>query len=152
MVRSPEPRPPPLCTPFPTPGAMPIDQEVYAQLRATGQFDTMSREQDEVRGRGAWGTRPWGSGKRMGNFAQVLTKCGERCRARVSICQPCACCPGQRQRPNAHAPCAMRRMPYVVQAEHSLELHTPYIVHTMAAAGRPFTLVPIMVGALTTQA
>lgn len=65
-------------------GAMPIDQEVYAQLRATGQFDTMNREQDE--------------------------------------------------------------------AEHSLELHTPYIVHTMAASGRPFTLVPIMVGALTTQA
>lgn len=35
------------------------------------------------------------------------------------------------------------------QAEHSLELHTPYIVRTMA--GRPFTLVPIMVGALSTE-
>ncbi|KAF8054760.1 memo1 [Scenedesmus sp. PABB004] len=36
-----------------------------------------------------------------------------------------------------------------VFAEHSLELHTPYIAKIMA--GRPFTLVPIMVGALSTE-
>ncbi|KAG2485426.1 hypothetical protein HYH03_015807 [Edaphochlamys debaryana] len=62
-------------------GSMEIDQEVYAQLRATGQFEAMSQDVDE--------------------------------------------------------------------AEHSLELHTPYIVHTMR--GQPFKLVPIMVGALTTD-
>ncbi len=32
------------------------------------------------------------------------------------------------------------------QAEHSMELHLPYIMHVMR--GHPFTLVPIMVGAL----
>lgn len=32
------------------------------------------------------------------------------------------------------------------QAEHSMELHMPYIMHVMR--GQPFTLVPIMVGAL----
>ena len=31
-------------------GSMEIDQEVYAQLRATGQFDSMSKDVDEVRG------------------------------------------------------------------------------------------------------
>ena len=36
------------------------------------------------------------------------------------------------------------------QAEHSLELHLPYIVASMA--GRPFTLVPVMVGALSVEA
>lgn len=36
-----------------------------------------------------------------------------------------------------------------VQTEHSLELHTPYIVKVMG--GRQFSLVPIMVGALTTD-
>jgi len=36
-----------------------------------------------------------------------------------------------------------------LQAEHSLELHTPYIVAAMG--GRPFKLVPIMVGALSTS-
>ncbi|KAF5832860.1 MEMO1 family [Dunaliella salina] len=35
------------------------------------------------------------------------------------------------------------------EAEHSLELHTPYIVHIMG--GKPFSLVPIMVGALSTS-
>lgn len=35
------------------------------------------------------------------------------------------------------------------EAEHSLELHMPFIVHAMR--GRPFTLVPIVVGALTTD-
>ncbi len=35
------------------------------------------------------------------------------------------------------------------QAEHSLELHTPYIASVMR--GRAFTLVPIMVGALSTE-
>eukprot|EP00983_Pelagomonas_calceolata_P119580 1160622-Pelagomonas_calceolata.AAC.2 len=34
-------------------------------------------------------------------------------------------------------------------AEHSLELHTPYIVHTMGS--KSFSLVPIMVGALSTS-
>lgn len=62
-------------------GPLPIDQAVYAQLRDTGAFDTMSADADE--------------------------------------------------------------------AEHSLELHTPYIAKVMA--GRQFTLVPIMVGALTTE-
>ena len=33
-----------------------------------------------------------------------------------------------------------------MQAEHSMELHMPYLMHVMA--GHPFTLVPIMVGAL----
>ncbi|GLC35644.1 hypothetical protein PLESTB_000000800 [Pleodorina starrii] len=37
----------------------------------------------------------------------------------------------------------------VDEDEHSLELHTPYIVHTMR--GQPFKLVPIMVGALSTE-
>lgn len=37
-------------------------------------------------------------------------------------------------------------LPARPQAEHSLELHTPYIVRTMGA--QPFTLVPIMVGSL----
>ena len=36
-----------------------------------------------------------------------------------------------------------------LQAEHSLELHTPFISRVMA--GRPFKLVPIMVGALTSE-
>ncbi|PNW86800.1 hypothetical protein CHLRE_02g096200v5 [Chlamydomonas reinhardtii] len=63
-------------------GSMEIDQEVYAQLRDSGKFDSMSQDVDED--------------------------------------------------------------------EHSLELHTPYIVHTMR--GRDFKLVPIMVGALTTDA
>ena len=49
------------------------------------------------------------------------------------------------QTPNPKAP-----KPRHVQDEHSLELHTPYIVHTMR--GRDFKLVPIMVGALTTDA
>lgn len=35
------------------------------------------------------------------------------------------------------------------EAEHSLELHLPYIVHMMA--GRPFTLVPIVVGAISAE-
>ena len=35
------------------------------------------------------------------------------------------------------------------EAEHSLELHLPYIVHIMA--GRPFTLVPIVVGAVSPE-
>lgn len=35
----------------------------------------------------------------------------------------------------------------VDEDEHSLELHTPYIMAAMA--GHPFTLVPIMVGALS---
>ena len=35
----------------------------------------------------------------------------------------------------------------VDEREHSLEMHLPYIVHVMG--GRPFTLVPIMVGALS---
>uniref|UniRef100_A0A7S3VPY7 Protein MEMO1 n=1 Tax=Dunaliella tertiolecta TaxID=3047 RepID=A0A7S3VPY7_DUNTE len=35
------------------------------------------------------------------------------------------------------------------EAEHSLELHTPYIVHTMGS--KSFSLVPIMVGALSTS-
>ncbi|GFR44951.1 hypothetical protein Agub_g6259, partial [Astrephomene gubernaculifera] len=38
----------------------------------------------------------------------------------------------------------------VDEDEHSLELHTPYIVHTMR--GQEFRLVPIMVGALTGEA
>ncbi|KAG2426942.1 hypothetical protein HXX76_012727 [Chlamydomonas incerta] len=63
-------------------GSMEIDQEVYAALRATGKFDSMTQDVDED--------------------------------------------------------------------EHSLELHTPYILHTMR--GQPFKLVPIMVGALTTEA
>ncbi|EFJ40486.1 hypothetical protein VOLCADRAFT_99750 [Volvox carteri f. nagariensis] len=62
-------------------GSMEIDQEVYGQLKATGQFEVMSRDVDE--------------------------------------------------------------------AEHSLELHTPYIVHTMR--GQSYKLVPIMVGALTAE-
>ncbi|GMH33026.1 hypothetical protein BSKO_00860 [Bryopsis sp. KO-2023] len=37
----------------------------------------------------------------------------------------------------------------VDEAEHSLELHTPYIVHTLR--GQPFKLVPIMVGSLSTR-
>ncbi|PNH10686.1 Protein MEMO1 [Tetrabaena socialis] len=64
-------------------GSMRIDQEVYAELKATGQFDLMSRDVDE--------------------------------------------------------------------AEHSLELHSPYIFHTMRGQAAGYTLVPIMVGALTTQ-
>lgn len=36
------------------------------------------------------------------------------------------------------------------EAEHSLELHLPYIVHVMR--GRPFTLVPIVVGATSGEA
>lgn len=36
------------------------------------------------------------------------------------------------------------------EAEHSLELHTPFIARVMGS--RPFKLVPIMVGALTTDA
>ena len=36
------------------------------------------------------------------------------------------------------------------EAEHSLELHTPFIQHVMS--GRPFTLVPIIVGALDEEA
>lgn len=36
----------------------------------------------------------------------------------------------------------------VDEAEHSLELHLPFLVHAMQ--GRPFTLVPIMVGAVST--
>lgn len=36
-----------------------------------------------------------------------------------------------------------------IQAEHSLELHTPYIARVMA--GRPFKLVPIVVGALSVE-
>jgi AmmeMemoRadiSam system protein B len=35
------------------------------------------------------------------------------------------------------------------EAEHSLELHLPYIVHVMA--GQPFTLVPIVVGAISAE-
>jgi AmmeMemoRadiSam system protein B len=37
--------------------------------------------------------------------------------------------------------------PGVDEAEHSLELHLPYIVEVMK--GRPFTLVPIMIGAVS---
>ncbi|KAF6252920.1 MEMO1 family [Scenedesmus sp. NREL 46B-D3] len=62
-------------------GALPIDQEVYAALKATGAFEQMGRDADE--------------------------------------------------------------------AEHSLELHTPYIAQVMRP--RQFSLVPIMVGALTTE-
>lgn len=62
-------------------GAMAIDQQVYGQLQATGEFDTMNLDVDED--------------------------------------------------------------------EHSLELHTPYIMHAMA--GQPFSLVPIMVGALSSE-
>jgi AmmeMemoRadiSam system protein B len=38
---------------------------------------------------------------------------------------------------------------WYLQAEHSLELHTPYIKRSLA--GREFTLVPIMVGSLTPE-
>lgn len=125
------------------------------------------------------GTRSW-SGKVIRNVANVLTPCQlllsdhlstawvcfERVRESLrrvesgvergaSHASPTRLRPlplPARSAPHAHAPAAMRRTLYAVQAEHSLELHTPYIVHTMAASGRPFTLVPIMVGALTTQA
>ncbi|PNH07699.1 Protein MEMO1 [Tetrabaena socialis] len=63
--------------------SMRLAQEVYAELKATGPFDLMSRDVDE--------------------------------------------------------------------AEHSLELHSPYIFHTMRGQAAGYTLVPIMVGALTTQ-
>ncbi len=46
----------------------------------------------------------------------------------------------------AAAPAALAT---AVQAEHSLELHTPFIVYTMAS--QPFKLVPIMVGSLSTD-
>jgi hypothetical protein len=48
-------------------------------------------------------------------------------------------------------PTAARARPALLppQAEHSLELHTPYIVHTMR--GSAFKLVPIMVGALSSE-
>ncbi len=36
------------------------------------------------------------------------------------------------------------------EAEHSLELHLPYIVHVMR--GHPFSLVPIVVGAVSGEA
>lgn len=36
------------------------------------------------------------------------------------------------------------------EAEHSLELHLPYLVHCMR--GHPFTLVPIVVGAISNEA
>ena len=36
------------------------------------------------------------------------------------------------------------------EAEHSLELHLPYIVHVMR--GQAWTLVPIVVGAISTEA
>ena len=38
---------------------------------------------------------------------------------------------------------------HVDEAEHSLEMHLPYIQHCMQ--GKPFTLVPIMVGALSPE-
>lgn len=60
-------------------GDIPIDAQVYADLKASGEFDILSSQVDE--------------------------------------------------------------------AEHSMELHLPYLVKAMK--GRPFTLVPIMVGALT---
>eukprot|EP00271_Cylindrocystis_brebissonii_P012518 TRINITY_DN3117_c0_g1_i2.p1 TRINITY_DN3117_c0_g1~~TRINITY_DN3117_c0_g1_i2.p1 ORF type:complete len:261 (-),score=25.09 TRINITY_DN3117_c0_g1_i2:655-1437(-) len=60
-------------------GDAPVDQEVYAELKATGRFEMMSASVDA--------------------------------------------------------------------AEHSLEMHLPYLVKVMN--GRPFTLVPIMVGALS---
>ncbi|KAI8468186.1 MAG: MEMO1 family [Monoraphidium minutum] len=62
-------------------GPLPVDGEVYDELRATGAFDTMSASEDE--------------------------------------------------------------------AEHSLELHTPFIARAMGS--QPFKLVPIMVGALSTE-
>lgn len=39
--------------------------------------------------------------------------------------------------------------PEADEAEHSLELHLPYIVHVMR--GHPFTLVPIVVGAVSSE-
>lgn len=53
---------------------------------------------------------------------------------------------------HAHHTChtCPRTHVFWMQAEHSLELHTPYIVRVMS--GRRFTLVPIMVGALTPDA
>lgn len=38
---------------------------------------------------------------------------------------------------------------HVDEAEHSLEMHLPYIQHCMQS--KPFTLVPIMVGALSPE-
>ncbi|KAF8072346.1 memo1 [Scenedesmus sp. PABB004] len=99
-------------------GKLAVDAGVYAELRATGAFETMSLDADEARGEAA------GQGEGAGQAGR------------------------RRGAPGCRPPSAAWR-PARAQAEHSLELHTPYIAKIMA--GRPFTLVPIMVGALSTE-
>jgi hypothetical protein len=42
-----------LCCGAAAAGALPIDAEVYAELRATGAFEQMGMDADEVRGKSA---------------------------------------------------------------------------------------------------
>lgn len=83
-------------------GKLVIDADVYGQLLATGAFEQMSADVDEARRAKAAGS----------DRSQAALPCLCSGRARVVSQQA-------------------RMLPLCLQAEHSLELHTPYIAKIM---------------------